>query len=247
MASKSILGGQDPVSNGTTESDFPFGANAAENADQAENQTELQAGDSDIPEAAELTTSQRAGADPFDPASLRLSRSFSATVGVKKALLSVPVRKPDRSWFLRVHPAEDYRLQTAVIELKEERGEIYLITPALWPELTTEATFAPRALFTAVNRQGVLFLWPVRLPGPDGKVDEWSRTALEAAARAEKRWVRVVANMPLGAYDVYEATGQLSEPEWPDLPLCDLLRIAFRDRYITDLSHPVLKRLRGEV
>src|SRR5262249_29523335 len=72
--------------------------------------------------------------DPFDPASLRLSQDYAADLGVKKALLTVPVRKPDKSWFVRVHPAEDYRLTTAVIELKEER-ETYLVAQTLWPEL----------------------------------------------------------------------------------------------------------------
>jgi hypothetical protein len=165
---------------------------------------------------------------------------------VKKALLSIPVRKPDKSWFVRVHPGEHYRLQTAVIELKEDR-ETYLVAPALWPELAGEATFTPRALFTGVNRQGVLFIWPVRLPGSDGRIDEWSRTALEAADKAGKSWVRVAANMSLGAYDVFEATARLPEPEWPDLPFRELLRVAFKDRFITDLNHPVLRRLRGEV
>jgi hypothetical protein len=189
-----------------------------------------------------------AGPDPFDPAALRLSRDFAASMGVKKALLSVPVRKPDKAWFIRVHPDEHYRLQTAVIELKEERGgETYLVARSLWPELAAEATFSPRALFTTITRQGVLFFWPIRLPGPDGRIDEWSRTALEAADLAAKGWVRVAANMGLGAYDVFQATGQLGEPEWPQAPFSDLLRIAFKDRFINDLNHPVLRRLRGEV
>src|SRR5262249_15028388 len=161
-------------------------------------------------------------------------------------LLAVPVRKPDKSWFVRVHPQEEYRLQTAVIELKEDR-ETFLVDRSLWQELATEATFSPRALFTAVNRQGVLFLWPIRLPGADGKIDEWSRTALEAADMAAKGWVRVAANMALGAYDVFQASGQLGEPEWPQVSFRELLRTAFRDRYISDLNHPVLRRLRGEV
>jgi hypothetical protein len=110
-----------------------------------------------------------------------------------------------------------------------------------------EATFSARIFFTAVNRQGVLFLWPIRLPGPDGRVDEWSRTALEAAQMATKGWVRVTANLSLGAYEVFQATGQLPEPEWPNLPFPDVLRIAFKDRLIDNLDHPVLRRLRGEV
>ena len=123
-------------------------------------------GDADF-NPASLERSPEAGAasspDPFDPASLRLSQSFAASLGVKKALLAVPVRKPDKSWFVRVHPDETYRLQTAVIELKEDR-ETYLVAAPLWPSLATEATFSPRALFAAMNRQGVVFLWPIRLP-----------------------------------------------------------------------------------
>jgi hypothetical protein len=198
------------------------------------------------PAALEAPAPQDPGPDPFDPASLRLPQDFGAGLGVKKALLSISVRKPANSWWVRVHPSPDYRLQTAVIELKEER-ETYLVAPALWPELAAEAAFSPRALFMAVNRQGVLFLWPIRLPRADGRLDEWSRTACEAAELATKGWVRVASNIALGAYDVFQAGGQLGEPEWPAMPFRDLLRVAFRDRYIDTRDHPTLRRLRGEV
>ncbi len=184
--------------------------------------------------------------DPFDPASLRLTGDFTAAFGVRKALITVPVRKPDKTWFVRTHPNDAYRLQTAVIELKEDR-ETYLVAPALWPDLAAESTFSPRALFTAMNRQGVLFLWPSRMPGPDGKLDEWSRSALEGADRARGGWVRVASNVPLGAYDVFEATGNLPDPDWPTTPFSDLLRVAFKGRFIDSLDHPVLRKLRGEV
>jgi hypothetical protein len=183
--------------------------------------------------------------DPFDPAALRLSHDFAA-LGVKKALLTVPVRKPDKAWWVRVYPSDAYALQTAVIELKEDR-ETYLVAPQLWPGLAAEATFSPRALFTAVNRQGVLFLWPIRLPGADGKVDSWSQSALEATQKARQGWVRVAANMALGAYDVWEAPGELGEPDWPDKPFRELLAVAFKGKLIDTADHPVLRRLRGEV
>jgi hypothetical protein len=184
--------------------------------------------------------------DPFDPASLRLPQDFAATVGVKKALLTVPVRKPAREWWVQVHPSEEYRITTAVLELKEDR-EVYLVSPGLWQDLAAESTFGPRALFTAQNRQGVVFVWPVRLPGPDGKIDDWNRSALEAARMAVGKWVRVAANMSLGAYDVFEATGDLPSPEWPDTSFRDLLAVAFKGRFVDSLDHPVLRKLRGEV
>jgi hypothetical protein len=177
---------------------------------------------------------------------LRLSQDAAASLGVKKALLTVPHRKPDKSWWVRVHPDPAYHLQTAVIELKEDR-ETYLVAPSLWQSLATESTFSPRAFYTAINRQGDVFLWPIRLPGPDGKVDEWSRSAMEAANMAAKSWVRTAANMSLGAYEVFEATGQLPDPAWPEVTFRELLRISFKNYFVDNPNHPVLRRLRGEV
>jgi hypothetical protein len=174
---------------------------------------------------------------------LRLSQDFAATVGVKKALLTIPVRKPAKEWFIRTNP--DLRIETCVLELKEDR-ETYLVAPSLWPELAAEATFGPRALFVAMTRQNVLFVWPIRLPGSDGKIDDWNRSALEAAAMAESKWIRVVSNQQLGAYGVFTASGEWPEPDWPEIPLNELLRIAFKGRVIDSLDHPVLRRLRGE-
>jgi hypothetical protein len=175
---------------------------------------------------------------------LRISQDFAVSVGVKKALLTVPVRKPAKEWFIRTHPK--LRIETCVLELKEDR-ETYLVAPALWPELASESTFGPRALFAGMNRQNVLFVWPIRLPGPDGKIDDWNRSALEAASMAESRWVRVASNMALGAYDVFEATAAWPEPEWPNLPLNEVLRTAFKGRVIDAFDHPKLRQLRGEV
>jgi hypothetical protein len=128
------------------------------------------------------------------------------------------------------------------IELKEDR-ELYLVGPRMRADLSTESV--PSTLFTAINRQGVVFLWPVRLPGPDGKTNEWWRSAREAAQLAMTKWVRIKANMSLGGYEMFTAESVMQDPEWPDLAFAELLRIAFRDRIITGPDHPVVKRLRG--
>lgn len=77
------------------------------------------------------------GPDPFDPASLRLPQDFSAALGVKRALLTVPVKKPNREWFVRTHPDPAYQLNTAVIEIKNP-DEIYLVKQDLWEDLSGE-------------------------------------------------------------------------------------------------------------
>jgi hypothetical protein len=100
-------------------------------------------------------------------------------------------------------------------------------------------------LFTAINRQGVLFLWPVRLPDPDGKQLEWHRSLREAAEIAITRWVRVKADTNLGAYRIAVAESAMAEPVWPNEMFAELLEIAFRSRLIDTIDHPVIKRLRG--
>jgi hypothetical protein len=162
--------------------------------------------------------------DPFDPAALRLDQSFSEGPAVKKLLTTIPVRKPGAQDFVRVHESEEYRLDTAVIALKDDR-ETYLVSPPLVRELVDECT--PVTLFTTISRQGVLTLWPVRLPGADGKDMEWWRSAREAAELAMRSWVRLKANTALGAYEIYTAAGSIPEPEWPQLSFREILKIAF--------------------
>jgi hypothetical protein len=186
-----------------------------------------------------------AAPNPFDPAALRITGSAAEAIGVKRAILTVPVRKPGQE-FVRVHPDEAFALPTTILELKADR-EIYLIAPALRDALAAESAMSVRMLFTTMSRQGVLSLWPVRLPAATGRVDNWSHSAMEAAELARKSWVRVQANMALGAYDVFQATGDLPEPDWPSLSFAEILKIAFKDRLIDALDHPVLRQLRGEV
>lgn len=187
---------------------------------------------------------QKKTKDQFDPENLRISQDFAEMAGVKKEIVRVPVRKPNRQEFCRVNPDEKMRVVTAVLELHEER-EPYLVSRSLWSEIPGE--ISPRALYTAINRYGDVFLWPVKLPGEDGRTNPWHESMHKAVSMAEKQWVRIAANMMLGAYDVYTASGDIGEPEWPDRNLAQLLEIAFKERFIDSPDHAALKRLRGEI
>jgi len=180
--------------------------------------------------------------DPFNLDNLRLDQNFVQSAGAKKLLTTVPFRKPNPQDYIRVHPDEKYREPLALIELKADR-EFYLVPKAMAHELPGE--FVMFTVYTAISRQGVVFLWPVRLPSPDGKENEWHRSASDHAKLAMTRWVRVKSNMDLGAYEVFEASSKIPEPTWPDLTFQELLRIAFRDRVVDRHDHPVIKRLRG--
>jgi hypothetical protein len=81
------------------------------------------------PDAIE-TASPPTANDPFDLSRLTLSQDFVQTAGVKRLVLTVPIRKPTPQEFIRVHPDPAYRAVLAVIELKDDR-EFYLLTPEI--------------------------------------------------------------------------------------------------------------------
>lgn len=182
-------------------------------------------------------------ADEWDLESLKVSQDYADGLGVEQAVTDVPVSKPLKSQWVRTHPDEAYRIETLLLELEEER-ELYLIAPSLHSALITEPTVSRRLLITTITKQGRLFLWPIKLPAPDGKSNIWNETAIEAARRASSVWVRVAADIGFGTYRVWEAKTALGDPKWPSLSFKEMLKIAFQERRITGLDHPVVKRLR---
>lgn len=179
--------------------------------------------------------------DPFNFERLRLPQDFAET-SVKKAIVSVLVRKPDRQVFVRVHPDPAWHFETGLLTLREER-QVYIVEQSMWAALGGEVV--PTILFTAITRSGDAFLWPVKHPGADSRPNEFNRTMLEGAQLAMRSWIRIAANMNSGAYDVFHAEGQISEPVWPDITFKELLKIAFHDRVIRTPDHPVIQHLHG--
>jgi hypothetical protein len=196
----------------------------------------------EVAAALSLGTENKQAADtanPFRPENLRLDQSSLHAPAAKKLLTTVPVRKPNKQDFVRVHPTDMEN-----VALLDFERETYILDPKVLPELS-DTEYYTATLHVAVNRQKVVFLWPVKLPGPDAKQMEWHVSAAEAAQRAMSSWTRMAANMDLGAYEIYEATGILSEPIWPEQSFWDLVKIAFRNRLIQDMEHPVIQKLRG--
>lgn len=181
--------------------------------------------------------------NPFDLTSLRLDQTYSDGIAVKKLITMIRVGKPQKQHFVRVHPDPAYRISpVAIIDLKDDR-ESYLVVPNLATELVGE--FSSVALFTAITRAGTLFIWPVPLPAPDGKHNPWHRSAMIAVEKAEQRWVRIVANMEAGGYDISEAAATIGEPEWPDMAFEEMVRIAFQGQVVDRPDHPLILKLRG--
>ena len=181
--------------------------------------------------------------DDFDINALRYTGELEEP-GSKQVIFTIPVRKPDAQIHCRVRDGEAWRLTTACLELKGERnkGEIYLVAPELWLGLAGE--LRKMTLFVCLDRFEQLFLWPLRLE--DGRKNLWLSSALDCARLAMKSWTRIVPNFGLGGYQAYVATANLPDPTWPALTLSEIVKTAFKDRYITAADHEILRQLRGE-
>jgi hypothetical protein len=184
--------------------------------------------------------------DPFDLDALRIDPAAGGLGSVRRIVTHIPVRKPGRQQFVRVHP--EIELPIELLTLKDE-GESYLITPELRGALAEETTLV--TLHLAVTPQGVLSIWPVVIPGDPPNA--WHSSAVEAANYARESWIKLSSDRHLGAYRVDRALGQLPEPGWPEelgetppQMMQAAIRIAFRDRMIDNWDHTILKRLRGE-
>ena len=182
-----------------------------------------------------------AAEDKFDPRRLTLNQSFVDMVGVKKETLRVPLMRPPPQAFFFPHPDPAWRIQVAALEIKGE-GETYIVSPAMLDELIGE--WVGKTLVACQTRQGGLYLWPIRLPGADGRIDSWNESALHIVSNYGGRWIRVMANREIGAYDVVQPISPFPAPAWLGTP-DELLRKAFRDRVIDSVDHPVVRRLRG--
>jgi hypothetical protein len=189
--------------------------------------------------------------DPFDLEKSRMGQDFGGPAAVKKLITDVAVGKPNREWFVRVRPEPEHRHQDALVRLKEgdvSRG-FYWVAPALLMALKGLPALATLIrgyqLFTGVNRAGRPLLWPIPLPDEKGEVNSWHASELEAARAAMAGWVRIEADMKLSGNVIYTAEVPLSEPDWPDLTLQELVRLGFKQRIIDSLDHPVIRQLRG--
>ena len=180
-----------------------------------------------------------------NPDSYVLSQDFTETGSSQKLITVVPVRRPSKQTWFRTHPDKAFRRNVATLEFGDGTDkEVYLVAPNLVLDLADNVTKV--TLFTTITRHGTVFFTPVCLPGSPHKVAETAASSLrEAVEMAIDRWIKVVWNKELGAYEVHVAPGKLPEPVWPKIEFADLFRRAFADRVIDDEKHPIIRQLLG--
>lgn len=180
----------------------------------------------------------------IDLSTLRLNQNFAANLEGEKVTTTIPVRKPNKQEFIRTIQNPDYWFQAGSIE-DEELRELYIVIADLQPELMSE--WRPVMLVPTISRQGTFFLWPIKLPPEDGRTNTWNHSAMQAAITAKDKWLRVISNMSLQAYEPYVSSIPITEPAWPEMKIEEIIEIAFRGKIIDSLAHPFVLKLQGKM
>jgi hypothetical protein len=182
--------------------------------------------------------------NPFNAASIRLAPDFVETAGTKKMVTTVPIKEmPGKQDWIRTHWDPAYTVTpVAFVKLEEER-ELYGIAPHIAAGLP-EYEYYKAHLILAITRQGTPFFWAAKIStGSQGL--SWYNSRLVAIEQTQKQWCRVVPNIQASGYDLIVTRGNIPDPQWPDMPMEDLLQIAFKNKYVDREDHPLFDKLWG--
>lgn len=188
---------------------------------------------------------------PFDFEVLRVTES--SPIVVKRLLNSITVKKPGSGVeFFRIRPEAEWKFPTYILDLSSssEGDGKFLLDPALYPEVIETKKLKLVTIFTGITYgSGEIFLSDISQPDAEGKDHEFNRTRRLAYKAAETQWVKLQRNDSIGAYDTVLVISKLPEPEWPEEPenMVKAIELAFKDKFIDDHNHPILKKLRGEL
>jgi hypothetical protein len=187
------------------------------------------------------------GTDPFNLDALRAAPDLD-DIDLVKISVAVPVKRPGKNEFFRVHPSPEYMIDNYVLEHESELDKTtYWVVPGLGTPCWT--TCARSASSLAWTRAATSSCGPAKLPAADGSpaARGWYLSGLRAAEEAKKVWVKIVGNKAVGAYDVVIARGDLGDPQWPDKSFQELIRLAFGDKVVNSMDHAVVREINGEI
>jgi hypothetical protein len=186
---------------------------------------------------------------PFNFETLRVTEV--TPILIKRVTISIPLKKPKPGVeFFRIRPEPEWKFDTYLLDLggNSEGDGKYLLNPDLYPKVMETKKLKLVRIYVGITYgSGEIFLSEIAQPDAEGRNNEFNRTRRIAYTTGETEWVKLQRNDSIGAYDIVLAISKL--PEWPEEPenIVKAIEIAFKDRFIDDHNHPVLKRLRGEL
>jgi len=150
----------------------------------------------------------------------------------------ITVEKPRKEEFFRVHPDESYHFNVLVYE--SQHRPTHLVDPCL--EETLKHFIKRKKLMLVITRNGELKLFPV----DENSNSKWAQSSRDAIKRAQKDWVQLIPVRAKASNIIRTASGDLSQPQWPNLSPGEVFTAAFDGLVIDGLEHPIARMLRGD-
>lgn len=180
--------------------------------------------------------------DEIDLEKFTYRENFASASELQREMTFVPVRRPDPQSWVYISSKPEMRINVAVLELKQQR-ETYLVKPEV--ALSLDGDISHRMLVPYADREGGFFLWAVRFTDSRGNLDSWTTSALRICQEYCDRWIKIKSKMNTGCYEVTLAPVEAPAPEWPMGGIKFLVNRAFRNKVISSLDDPIVKRLKG--
>jgi hypothetical protein len=178
----------------------------------------------------------------IDFAALAIPQNFDLDQPVEELVTLVKVGRPNQQGYVRFK--EDFAKTFFVINLKEERETYLVVNKELWSLPYVSRELKKKSFFLYTNRDRQYGLWEVATPGGSEKFSTWSSSAMNAVRAGREKWVRIITIMGSG-YKAETSPGIVEQPKWPTISDEEILELAFNDRLIDSIDHPVLRKLRG--
>ncbi len=123
---------------------------------------------------------------------VRLDENAGST---RKMQTIIPVRKPSKKQFVRVHPNPDFRADNMPTIEDEPTGEIYLLAANLEFPVDVDNKVDFLNLAASITTEGSVFLWHYK-----NSTNSWSDSARIAVRQASRGWVRVIPDKSSNGY-----------------------------------------------
>jgi hypothetical protein len=175
-------------------------------------------------------------------AAMRLNQTYT-DAAVRKVYKLIPIERPKPEAYVRCHPGEGFtQMPVALVEWGKPR-KTYWLTPEM--AALVEGKYTEVALFTTIDLQDDIVIWPVKLNKPGRNPSDFNTSALLVAEEAKTRWLSVICGAK--NYTGEEPKAHFPPPNWPELTPDQLFfDIAFPgDRVVRSVNHPVMQSLLG--
>lgn len=181
--------------------------------------------------SAEKLRRKRAAAQSADGAAAGGGRKGNQT--------SIPVRTPDRQWWVRTHrdPSMSVPVDILIVNGGENEGTWYLDPETEFPD-ELDQYIRPAKLVRSITHDGTEFFYLVKESAKCPK-----ESVRRCIAAAWESWIQVRWNPTAKGYDYVRARKLRREPAWSSDTMDELLDKAFGDRYIDRADHTVVNAL----